>query len=261
MSSLRVIPCLDIADGRVVKGTRFLDLKDSGDPIELARRYGEDGADELVFLDITASHEDRSTVIDLAARVAEEIFIPFTVGGGIDRVEIIRDILLAGADKVSLNTAAIRRPELISEAASLFGSQCIVVAVDVRQDGGGWRVTTHGGRRDTGLDALEWIKDAARRGAGEILLTSMDADGTRDGYDLDLTRRASESVGIPLIASGGAGCARHLVEAARIGRADAVLLAGILHDGAASISGLKGELHEAGLSVRRIVSRAADEYQ
>ncbi len=261
MTSLRVIPCLDIAGGRVVKGTQFLDLKDSGDPIELARHYGREGADELVFLDITASHEDRSTVIGLAARVAEEIFIPFTVGGGIDRVEVIRDILLAGADKVSLNTAAIRRPELISESASLFGSQCVVVAVDARREGSGWRVTTHGGRRDAGLDALEWIEEAARRGAGEILLTSMDADGTRDGYDLELTRRASESIGIPVIASGGAGCARHMAEAARMGRADAVLLAGILHDGTATIAGLKEELHEAGLRVRRIVSAVADEYQ
>ncbi len=252
MTSLRIIPCLDIANGRVVKGQQFVQIRDAGDPIELARFYGEQGADELVFLDITASHEDRSTVVDLAARVAEEIFIPFTVGGGISSLEQIRDILNAGADKISLNTAAIRRPELIAEAAAQFGDQCIVVAIDARRKGESWTVTTHGGRQETGLDAIEWASRAHSLGAGEILLTSMDADGARTGYDLELTRRVSDAVSIPVIASGGAGCAQHMHEAAEIGQADAVLLAGILHDGVTTIPKLKAELMEFGQRIRPV---------
>lgn len=251
-TSVRLIPCLDIANGRVVKGTNFVNIRDTGDPVQLAEFYNREGADELVFLDITASHEGRAPVIDLAERVAETIFIPFTVGGGIRSVDAIRDALLAGADKVSLNTAAIQNPQLITEAAEKFGAQCIVVAIDARRraDGTGWEVFTHGGRTATGLDCETWAKEAVARGAGEILLTSMDGDGTRQGYDLPLNRTISDTVPVPVIASGGAGEPQHLVEVLTEGRADAVLLAGILHDGVYRVRELKEALQAAGIPVR-----------
>jgi imidazole glycerol-phosphate synthase subunit HisF len=254
MSSIRLIPCLDIKDGRVVKGVNFVGLRDAGDPVELGKFYDAEGADELVFLDITASHEDRPAVVSLAEKVAEHVFIPFTVGGGLRKVEDIRLALLGGADKVSLNTAAIQRPELISEGATLFGAQCIVVAIDARRSGESWEVFTHGGRKPTGLDAIEWAQRAESLGAGEILLTSMDGDGTQFGYDLPLTRAVSEAVTIPVIASGGAGNAEHLVDAVVKGKADAVLLASIVHDGIYRIAGLKRSMQEAGLPMRIVTS-------
>lgn len=250
MNLVRLIPCLDIKDGRVVKGTNFVGLRDSGDPVELAAHYEAQGADEIVFLDITASSDQRLPVVELARRVAEVLFIPFTVGGGIREVEQVRAALLAGADKVSLNTAAVQRPELITEAAGVFGAQCVVVAIDAKRQGDHWEVTTHGGRTFTGLDAVEWAQEAVARGAGEILLTSMDGDGTRQGYDLELTRAVAEAVSVPVIASGGAGNAGHLVDAVQKGKADAVLLAGILHDGLTTVQVLKQEMQELGLSVR-----------
>ncbi|CAN1541055.1 HisF Imidazoleglycerol-phosphate synthase [Fimbriimonadaceae bacterium] len=252
MSSVRLIPCLDIRDGRVVKGTNFVYIRDAGDPIELGKFYDREGADELVFLDITASHESRAPVIALAERVAEEIFIPFTVGGGIRTVEAIRDALAAGADKVSLNTAAIQNPLLIREAAEKFGAQCIVVAIDAKRSGDSWNVFTHGGRNDTGVDAIEWARTATECGAGEILLTSMDGDGTREGYDLALTRAVSEAVEVPVIASGGAGIPAHLTAAVREGKADAVLLAGIIHDGVYRIRELKEAMAADGLPMRLV---------
>ncbi|RYG25296.1 imidazole glycerol phosphate synthase subunit HisF [bacterium] len=251
MTSVRLIPCLDIKDGRVVKGVNFVDIRDAGDPVDLAKYYDAEGADELVFLDITASHEERAPVVRLAERVAETLFIPFTVGGGLRRVEDVREALLAGADKVSLNTAAIQRPELISECASRFGAQCIVTAIDARsKPSGGWEVYTHGGRHPTGLDAVEWAKRVVALGSGEILLTSMDGDGTQAGYDLALTRAVSEAVGVPVIASGGAGKPSHLVDAVREGKADAVLLASIVHDGIYRIRDIKAHMVEAGLPMR-----------
>jgi cyclase len=253
MTSVRLIPCLDINDGRVVKGVNFVDIRDAGDPVELAKHYDAEGADELVFLDITASHEERAPVVRLAERVAETLFIPFTVGGGLRRVEDVREALLAGADKVSLNTAAIQRPELISECASRFGAQCIVTAIDARsKPGGGWEVYTHGGRRPTGLDAVEWAQRVVALGSGEILLTSMDGDGTQAGYDLALTRAVSEAVGVPVIASGGAGQPSHLVDAVREGKADAVLLASIVHDGIYRIRDIKTHMANAGLPMRLV---------
>jgi len=253
MTSVRLIPCLDIKDGRVVKGVNFVGLRDAGDPVDLAKFYDSEGADELVFLDITASHEERAPVVRLAERVAETLFIPFTVGGGLRRVEDVREALLAGADKVSLNTAAIERPELISECASRFGAQCIVTAIDARaREGGGWEVYTHGGRRPTGLDAVEWAQKVVSLGSGEILLTSMDGDGTQAGYELGLTRAVSEAVGVPVIASGGAGKPSHLVDAVREGKADAVLLASIVHDGVYRIQDLKAEMASAGLPMRLV---------
>lgn len=253
MPTVRLIPCLDIRDNRVVKGVNFVGIRDAGDPVERALYYDAEGADELVFLDITASWEGRAPVIALAERVAEVLFIPFTVGGGLRTVADIRGALLAGADKVSLNTAAVQNPTLITEASQQFGAQCIVVAVDARRTApGSWEVTVHGGRTSTGLDAVKWCQDAVARGAGEILLTSMDGDGTRQGYDLELTRAVSESVGVPVIASGGAGNAQHLVEAVTVGRADAVLLAGILHDGVTRIADLKAEMQSSGLKMRPI---------
>jgi imidazole glycerol-phosphate synthase subunit HisF len=255
MTSIRLIPCLDIKDGRVVKGVHFVGLRDAGDPIELARHYDAEGADELVFLDITATHEERAPVVALAERVAEQVFIPFTVGGGLRRVEDIRMALLAGADKVSLNSAAVQRPSLVSEAANRFGSQCIVVAIDARRRGTGWQVHTHGGRQATELDVVEWAREMERLGAGEILLTSMDSDGTQTGYDLELTRAVSEAVSIPVIASGGAGSPADLVEAVRLGKADAVLLASIVHDGLYTIERLKEEMAAAGLPVRQAVRK------
>ena len=252
MTTIRLIPCLDINQGRVVKGTNFVQLRDAGDPLELAKFYNDEGADELVFLDITASSDSRAPVIELAERVAEQIFIPFTVGGGIRTVDAIRDALKAGADKVSLNTAAVQRPALITEGATQFGSQCIVVAIDAhrRANGAGWEVFTHGGRTPTGLDAVEWAVRVADLGAGEILLTSMDGDGTQAGYDLGVTRAISDAVGIPVIASGGAGKPSHLVDAVREGHADAVLLASIIHDGVYRSTDLKAAMAASQIPVR-----------
>jgi cyclase len=247
----RIIPCLDVTAGRVVKGTKFLDLRDAGDPVECAKLYDAQGADELVFLDITASSDDRATMVDVVARTAERCFMPLTVGGGIRTVEDFRTMLLAGADKVSVNTAAIRSPVLISEAAKNFGSQCVVVAIDAKHDAPGkWRVYTHGGRNPTDLDAVAWAREVAQRGAGEILLTSMDADGTCGGYDLELTAAVSAAVGIPVIASGGAGELDHLAEVLARGNADAVLAASIFHFGTYSIAQVKHFLAERGIPVR-----------
>ena len=243
MLAKRVIPCLDVTDGRVVKGTKFLNLRDAGDPVECAKMYDRQGADELVFLDITASSDGRATMVSVVERTAEQCFMPLTVGGGIRAVEDFRTMLRAGADKVSVNTSALQRPELISEAAEAFGSQCVVVAVDAKRDGPGkWRVYTHGGRKPTERDAIEWIVEAAKRGAGEILLTSMDADGTCGGYDLQLTRAVSEAVGIPVIASGGAGELQHLADVLREGLADAVLAASIFHFGKHTVAEAKEHL-------------------
>lgn len=250
MTTVRVIPCLDIRDGRVVKGVNFVGIRDAGDPVELARFYDREGADELVFLDITATSDGRAPVIDLARRVSEQVFIPFTVGGGLRKVQDIHDALKAGADKVALNSAAVANPELVAESSKQFGAQCIVVAIDAKRHGDRWKVYTHGGRTETDLDVEEWAKKVCDLGAGEILLTSMDGDGTRNGYDLEITRRLSESLPIPVIASGGAGNSQHLVEAYRDGKADAVLLAGILHDGVTTIRTLKSEMRQAGVRVR-----------
>ncbi len=251
LRSVRVIPCLDIKAGRVVKGVNFVGLRDAGDPVERAAFYDAEGADELVFLDITATHEGKPAAIELAERVAERVFIPFTVGGGLRRPEDIREALLAGADKVSLNSAALASPTLITECAERFGSQCVVIAIDARRRAeGGWEVFSHGGRTAAGRDAVEWAKEAAALGAGEILLTSMDGDGTLGGYDLELTRAVSEAVPVPVIASGGAGEARHLIEAVTLGKADAVLLASILHDGTTRIGSLKAAMAAAGLPMR-----------
>lgn len=251
MRSIRLIPCLDVEGGRVVKGVRFAQLQDAGDPVELGRLYSESGADELVFLDISASHEGRRNVVNLAERVAERVFIPFTVGGGLRSTVDIRAALLAGADKVSLNTAAVENPSLVGEAAELFGSQCVVVAIDAKRTAEGkWEVYTRGGRRPTGKDAVQWAQHVAMLGAGEILLTSIDRDGTRTGYDVALTRAIADAVPIPVIASGGAGDAQHLVNVVVEGHADAVLLAGILHEGKASLHELKAYMHRSGLPVR-----------
>ncbi len=251
MLSKRIIPCLDVDKGRVVKGINFVDLKDAGDPVELASIYDEEGADELVFLDITASHEERELVFEMAARVAEKVFIPFTVGGGIRSKEDIRRMLSTGADKVSLNTAAVKRPSLVAECAEAYGSQCIVVAIDAKARGdGGWEVYINGGRTPTGLDAVEWASRVARLGAGEILLTSMDRDGTRDGYDIPLTRAIASTVNIPVIASGGAGNLQHLVEVIQQAGADAVLAASIFHYGIYRIREAKEYLRAHGIQVR-----------
>lgn len=252
MLAKRIIPCLDVTDGRVVKGTKFVDLRDAGDPVECAKAYDAQGADELVFLDITASSDGRATMVDVVARTAEQCFMPLTVGGGIRTVEDFRTMLLAGADKVSVNTAAIKNPELITEAAEAFGSQCVVVAMDAKRDGPGrWRIYTHGGRNPTELDAVAWAIEVEKRGAGEILLTSMDADGTCDGYDIELTAAVSEAVSIPVIASGGAGELSHLGEVLGKGRADAVLAASIFHFGKFRIAEAKDYLAEQGIPVRR----------
>ncbi len=253
MFAKRIIPCLDVKDGRVVKGVSFVDLRDAGDPVECAAAYDRQGADELVFLDITASSDDRSIVIDMVRRVAETVFIPFTVGGGIRRVEDFTALLRAGADKVSVNSAAILRPELISEAAYKFGSQCVVVAIDAkrRADGSGWTIYKNGGRVNMGIDAVEWAVEAEKRGAGEILLTSMDCDGQKSGYDLELTRTISENVGIPVIASGGAGEKKHFLDALDVGKADAALAASLFHFKELEIPDLKNYLAQNGISVRR----------
>jgi imidazole glycerol-phosphate synthase subunit HisF len=247
----RIIPCLDVKDGRVVKGVRFVDLRDAGDPVEAAMAYDAQGADELVFLDITASHEDRAIMLDVVRRTAEGIYMPLTVGGGIRSVDDVRRLLRAGADKVSLNTAALARPEVIREAAERFGSQCIVVAIDARREGDHWGVYTHGGRRSTGHNAVQWACDAVDLGAGEILLTSMDRDGTKDGYDLELTRAVSEAVSVPVIASGGAGSLEHFYEALVDGRADAALAASLFHFGIHTIAEAKQYLADRGVEVRR----------
>ena len=252
MVSKRIIPCLDVKDGRVVKGVRFVNLRDAGDPVEAAGRYGEEGADEITFLDITASHEKRKTMIDVVERTAGEVFVPLTVGGGIRTVEDVRALLLAGADKVAVNTAAVANPGFVREAADRFGSQCVVVAIDARRNGGGWEVFTHGGRKPAGMDALEWARRTEELGAGEILLTSMDRDGTEAGYDLELTAAVSSAVGIPVIASGGAGRLEHLLEAVETGRADAVLCASIFHYGKYSIGEAKEFLSKKGVTVRTL---------
>jgi len=252
MRTARVIPCLDVTNGRVVKGVNFVGLRDAGDPVELAARYDREGADELVFLDITASSDGRATMVDVVARTAEQVFIPFTVGGGIRAVDDARRMLRAGADKVSVNTSAVERPELIGEIASEFGAQCVVCAVDAKAcaDGNGWEVYLHGGRTPTGIDAVAWAVRASQLGAGEILLTSMDRDGTRDGYDLALTRAIADAVGVPVIASGGVGTLAHLVDGVVDGRADAVLAASIFHFGEHTIADAKRVLIAAGVAVR-----------
>ena len=247
----RVIPCLDVDDGRVVKGTNFIDIRDAGDPVELAERYDAAGADELVFLDITASHESRDTIVELARRTADNVFIPFTIGGGIRSVEDAQAVLDAGADKVSVNSAALDRPELISELAEVFGSQCVVIAIDAKRSTDGWDVYVRGGRtKAEGRDAVAWAKEATELGAGEVLLTSMDRDGTTDGYDLELTGAVAEAVSVPVIASGGAGELDHLVEAVTDGHADAVLCASIFHYGAHTVGEAKERMSEAGIPVR-----------
>jgi imidazole glycerol-phosphate synthase subunit HisF len=247
----RVIPCLDVDKGRVVKGIEFVQIRDAGDPVEMAARYEQEGADELVFLDITASAEKRDTMVQLARRTADEVFIPFTIGGGIRSVEDAQAVLDAGADKVSVNSAAVQRPELIGEMAEVFGAQCVVLAVDARRVAGGdYEVFVNGGRTPTGRDAVEWVREGVERGAGEILLTSMDRDGTEEGYELELTKRVAEAVDVPVIASGGAGTLDHLVQAIETGGADAVLAASIFHYGTYSIQQAKERLREAGIPVR-----------
>lgn len=253
MFTKRIIPCLDVKDGRVVKGVNFVDLKDAGDPVEIAAAYDKAGADEVVFLDITASSDHRATVVDMVRKVAANVFIPFTVGGGIRSVEDFRVLLREGADKISINSSALNRPELISEAADKFGSQCVVVAIDARKraDGSGWNVYKNGGRIDVGLDAVAWAKKAEALGAGEILLTSMDRDGTKSGYDIALTRSIAEAVSIPVIASGGAGTKEHFYDALTEGKADAALAASLFHYKELEIMDLKAYLAEKGVSVRR----------
>lgn len=250
MLKLRVIPCLDVKDGRVVKGVNFVSLRDAGDPVEQAVVYDAAGADELTFLDITASHENRDTIVDVVRRTASRVFLPLTVGGGIRSTEDMRRLLLAGADKCSINSAAIARPDLIGEAARKFGSQCVVVAVDARANGSGWEVFTHGGRRGTGIDAIAWCREAAARGAGEILLTSMDRDGTGEGFDLALLRAACGAVNIPVIASGGVGRLGHFVEGAEAG-ATGLLAASVFHFGQFTVADVKSTLASAGLPVRQ----------
>lgn len=253
MLAKRIIPCLDVKNGRVVKGVNFVNLIDAGDPVEVAKAYNKAGADELVFLDITATHEARGTVIEMAKRVAETVFIPFTVGGGIKSVEDFRELLLQGADKISINSSAIRNPELISDAAEKFGSQCVVVAIDAKRSGESkqWNVYINGGRIDTGLDAVEWAKRAESLGAGEILLTSTDCDGTKAGYDIELTRTIADSVSIPVIASGGAGTMEHFRDALTDGGADAALAASLFHFREIEIRDLKNYLDSEGVPVRR----------
>ena len=251
MLAKRIIPCLDVNDGRVVKGTNFIHLRDAGDPVECAIEYDRQGADELVFLDITASCDNRNTVCDMVRKTAEKVFVPFTVGGGIRTPEDMRLMLTCGADKVAVNTAAIREPDLIRQCAERFGSQCVVLAVDARRKaGGGWEVYTHGGRMPAGLDALDWIRQAVSLGAGEILLTSMDADGTKDGYDCELTRAVAETVSVPVIASGGAGTLAHMLQVLQQGKADAVLAASIFHFGTYTIRETKQYLKDNGIPVR-----------
>lgn len=250
MLTRRLIACLDVRGGRVVKGVQFVGLRDVGDPVELATRYEAEGADEIVYLDIAASAEERATLLDLARRTAERLFIPLTIGGGIRTVDDIAAALRAGADKVGLNSAAVRRPEVLSEGADRFGAQCMVASIDAKWEDGRFRVYTHGGRTPTDLEAVAWAVECARRGAGEILLTSIDRDGARDGYHLELTRAVANAVSVPVIASGGAGSAAHVCEALTVGGADAALVAGILHDGQVTVTDLKRAMRAAGLAVR-----------
>ena len=253
MLAKRIIPCLDVDNGRVVKGVNFLSLRDAGDPVEVAKRYNDEGADEITFLDITASSDNRDTILHVIERVASQVFIPLTVGGGVRAVADVRRLLNAGADKASINTAAVTNPDLVNEASSFFGSQAIVVAIDakaVNADNSRWEVFTHGGRKETGLDAVEWARNMQARGAGEILLTSMDRDGTKIGFNLPLTRAISEAVDIPVIASGGVGTVQHLVEGVKQGKADAVLAASIFHFGEVSIREAKLAMQQAGIEVR-----------
>ena len=257
MLAKRILPCLDVNAGRVVKGINFVDLKDAGDPVELAQAYNEAGADELVFLDITATHEDRHTILDVVYRTAEQVFIPLTVGGGVRHVDNIRELLRAGADKVSINSAAVRDPDLVKRSSDRFGNQCIVVAIDARRrhdpTNPGWDVYVRGGRENTGIDALEWAEKVVNYGAGEILLTSMDAHGTKAGYDLELTRAVAERVAVPVIASGGAGNCGHIYEALTDGKAEAALLASLLHYGELTVAEIKAYLTAQNLAVRPIV--------
>jgi cyclase len=257
MLAKRIIPCLDVDNGRVVKGVNFVEIRDAGDPVEVARRYDEQGADELTFLDITASSDHRYTMVDVVARTAEQVFMPLTVGGGIRAVADMQRMLDAGADKISINTAAVDRPDLVNEGSGHFGCQCIVVAIDARsrvarKGVGPWEVYTHGGRTPTGIDAVEWAREVENRGAGEILLTSMDCDGTKDGYDLELTRAIAEAVQIPVIASGGAGTLRHLYEAVTEGKADAALVASIFHYGQHTVGEAHEYLRRRGVVVRNV---------
>jgi imidazole glycerol-phosphate synthase subunit HisF len=256
MLAKRILPCLDVKAGRVVKGVNFVNLKDAGDPVELAQIYNQAGADELVFLDITATHEDRSIIFDVVYRTAEQVFIPLTVGGGIQSLETIKELLRAGADKVSINSSAVKDPDFVSRASDRFGAQCIVVAIDARRRADaahpGWDVFVRGGRENTGLDAVAWAKEMARRGAGELLITSMDADGTQAGYDLELTRTIAQQVEIPVIASGGAGTCDHIREALTEGQAEAALLASLLHYGQLTISQIKTHLQDHRIPVRPV---------
>ena len=246
----RIIPCLDVTNGRVVKGVKFVSLRDAGDPIEIARRYDDQGADELTFLDITASSDDRDLILHIIEEVAAQVFIPLTVGGGVRKVEDVRRLLNAGADKVSINTSAIQNPQLVADATGRYGSQCIVVAIDAKRTEQGWEVFTHGGRKPTGLDAIEWARKMQSLGAGEILLTSMDRDGTRDGFDLALTRAVSDAVDVPVIASGGVGNLQHLVEGIKEGHADAVLAASVFHYGEYTVRQAKEYMSQHGIEVR-----------
>jgi cyclase len=257
MLKVRIIPCLDVKDGRVVKGVQFVGLRDAGDPVEQARVYDAAGADELTFLDITASHENRDTILDVVARTAEQCFMPLTVGGGVRQVEDIRRLLLAGADKVSINSAAVARPDFVREAAEKYGDQCIVVSIDARETKPGkWEVFTHGGRKGTGLDAIDWARRMTESGAGEILITSMDRDGTKSGFDIALTRAVSDAVPVPVVASGGVGTLDHLVEGVIQGGASAVLAASIFHFGEFTIAQAKERLAEAGVPIRQISHNA-----
>ncbi|HZI02492.1 MAG TPA: imidazole glycerol phosphate synthase subunit HisF [Archangium sp.] len=252
MLTRRLIVCLDVKGGRVVKGVQFEGLRDVGDPVELAMRYEEAGADEVTFLDISASNEERGTLWDLVHRTAERLFIPLTVGGGVRTVDDVGRALRAGADKVSLNSAAVARPEVLTECAERFGAQCVVASIDAKRDGGTWRVYTHGGKKATDLDAVTWARECVKRGAGEILITSIDRDGARSGYDLELTRAIAEQVDVPVIASGGAGNAEHVLAALREGKAEAALVAGILHDGVTTVGAIKELLQRSGLGIRSL---------
>jgi cyclase len=261
MLAKRIIPCLDIDNGRVVKGVNFLNLRDAGDPVDQARLYNDAGADELVFLDITATHQARDTVIEVVRRVADQVFMPLTVGGGIRTVEDMRSLLLAGADKVSINSTAVKNPSILSEGAERFGAQCIVLAIDARRMAPGekrWEVYIHGGRIPTGLEAVEWARRGVAMGAGEILLTSMDADGTLDGYDLELTKAVADAVPVPVIASGGAGNMEHFAQVLSVARADAALAASLFHDGKLAISDLKAYLASQGIPVRKFTGRGEE---